>query len=386
MSRLFVLGLCIAVAFAAEPTDVTVDESVTCGTSTTLGLEDEVRLFGTGNIPGTSCQFVYKADQESGSNCVGLCYMFDLYPFIKDPKVSLTINIGSLSKTYDSSSEFKMGPVCMEEDTMRVTLAEEAGYEFNPKKPEDFYRFRLSVFNYCGAKGQVKNAKFEDVIEHADGYHHADEREQRENKQFITGILLGFGLACIFLVVLLIAYCYTRNSPNRGPNRSVGMPKVGGFKKKMKTNTASKNTEMGVRYQQQDPDKRLEEQPMLRGGLAVDPEKPYAKRADSVVEVDETEDNKKQENNVPTESNTDNKTSEDCAPAVNNTTASSDNTCDYNTTSNVGGGGDSGGGGGGYSGGYSGGDSYSGGGGGGGGGCGGGGGSSCGGGGGGSDD
>lgn len=57
------------------------------------------------------------------------------------------------------------------------------------------------------------------------GYHKSGEREERERSTFVAGILLGFGLACIFLVVLFVGYCYTRNSPNRAPGRSVGMPK-----------------------------------------------------------------------------------------------------------------------------------------------------------------
>jgi len=48
-------------------------------------------------------------------------------------------------------------------------------------------------------------------------------RAEKEHSVFLSGILLGFGLACIFLVVFVVGYCYTRNSPNRRPSRSSGL-------------------------------------------------------------------------------------------------------------------------------------------------------------------
>lgn len=273
------LSLIVTVCASAVPNDIYINPSVTCGKKYQLdGPETEYRLFGTGESPAADCSFAFEADPVTETNCAAaICYMFDLYAHFTNPKTSLSIESGTKVMTYVNST-FNKGPYCNDHSTLKVTMSQEEGYVFDKKKPEEAYKFRLSVYHKCGEKGSVENIKFEDAVDHAKGYHKSGEKEEREKSQFISGILLGFGLACIFLVVLFVAYCYTRNSPNRAPGRSVGMPKVGGFKKKMKPNQQSgpKEVEMGVRYQPQsdrDTERQPEADPLLKKG-ASDPEKP----------------------------------------------------------------------------------------------------------------
>lgn len=277
MTMLLLVGslLVTLCASASVPSsEILIDATVTCGTTRTVAKEGTFILIGTGNSSFADCSFIFTADDVQGCAPTALCYMFDVYAFFANPKASLSIESGTEVLKYDDSLKIPRGPVCTEHQKLTAVMTEEAGYEFDPLKPEEAYRFRLSVYNRCGSKGQVKNIEFEEAVKKVSGYHPKEEREEREHSTFVTGIVLGFGLACIFLVVLFAGYCYTRNSPNRPPGRSVGMPKVGGFKKKMKPNAPSghKEVEMGVGYKAQDPDKGAAV-PMLTGG-ASDPEKP----------------------------------------------------------------------------------------------------------------
>ncbi|XP_045165287.2 uncharacterized protein LOC123529134 [Mercenaria mercenaria] len=290
MTALFLLGaLCVALCASAVPSDeIPIDGSAICGETKPVAKEGEFTLLGTGNSSTADCSFMFTAESVPDPDCTpALCYLFDIYAFFEDPKASLSIESGTEVLTYNNKTETPRKPVCTSHKKLTVIMREEAGYVFNPKKPKEAYKFRMVIYHKCGAKGSVQNTKFEDAIQHAKGYHRAEERENRENKQFVSGILLGFGLASMFLVVLLIAYCYTRNSPNRPPGRSVGMPKVGGFKKKMKPNEPSghKEVEMGVGYKAQDPEAKPESEALLTRG-ASDPEKPPLDTA-TVDEVDE---------------------------------------------------------------------------------------------------
>lgn len=247
--------------------DITINSTVSCAEEYLVNIDGEFQLYGTGESSAADCSFMFKAGAVSEGTCEpGLCYMFNTYAQFEDKLVSLSVEAGTDVMTYSKKSAITHGPICMENQaSLKVLLSQGKDYVYDAKKPG--YSFRLSIFHHCGEKGQTKNMKFEEVVANAKGYHTVEEREANERSQFISGILLGFGLACCFLLVLLVAYCYTRNSPNRGPSRSVGVPKVGGFKKKMTPNKAGANeVEMGVGYKATDPDKNPEAEAFLTSG------------------------------------------------------------------------------------------------------------------------
>lgn len=74
----------------------------------------------------------------------------------------------SFFQTYNSDP-FEKGPFCTEQSSLKVTMSQAAGYVFNKKKPEEAYKFRMSVYHKCGEKGSVQNIKFEDAVDHAKG-------------------------------------------------------------------------------------------------------------------------------------------------------------------------------------------------------------------------
>ena len=52
------------------------------------------------------------------------------------------------------------------------------------------------------------------------GYHHGEEFDDRTHMTLVYGLVVGFGLASMFLILLCITYCYVRNNPNRGQRAS----------------------------------------------------------------------------------------------------------------------------------------------------------------------
>ena len=47
-------------------------------------------------------------------------------------------------------------------------------------------------------------------------YHHAERYDEMVQMNMIYGVLVGFGLASMFLILLCVVCCYVKNSPNRG--------------------------------------------------------------------------------------------------------------------------------------------------------------------------
>ncbi|XP_052780083.1 uncharacterized protein LOC128217180 isoform X2 [Mya arenaria] len=265
---LALLLVVVATVYAAPP--VRIDSKDECGSTNTVELDSDFRLVGRGVAAGANstkdsmCTFSFTAT-DGAEGCMGLCYMFDHYATINDMKVELAVG----PKVFKKGDAFPMEPVCMEDKALPVTLTQKTGYIY--KKDEPNYKFVLSVYNKCGMKGSVINIDFDEAIQLVDGYHHGEKKEDRERSTFIAGILLGFGLSCIFLVVLAIGYCYTRNSPT-GRGRSSSAMKIGGQRGKMTPGQEPKEVEMGVRYKAKDPD-QPEVKPLL------DPVKPPAEGA-----------------------------------------------------------------------------------------------------------
>lgn len=241
-------ALVMAVCAVDVPQDIVINANSTCGHVHQVAQEGEFRLFGTGSSPAADCSFTFKADPVQESTCnPGMCYMFDTYGKIRTSQVSLSIEAGATAIVYVNRTRLPQGPICAEnKDTLKVILSQDSGYVFKPEDPA--YLFRLTVYHHCGRKGQVKNAKFADVVDDAAGYHHDDEFVSNERNHFIFGVVVGVGFSCSFLVVFAIVYCYHRTNPNRGARMSVaakGM-RMSMAAKGARMSTAAKGTRMSV--------------------------------------------------------------------------------------------------------------------------------------------
>lgn len=201
------------------PQNIPINETTTCGELYSVTQNTEYKLVATGISPAPDCSFTFRAEPVTGSvasACTpGLCFMFGLYGRIDSPLVTLSVETGTNLISYSNQTKLFQEPVCMENrERIKVLLTQQSGYTFSSQNPG--YKFQLSVYHHCGEKGQVKNIKFEEAIRHAEGYHHGEEKDRNEKVTFITGICVGFGMACCFLLAFAVAVCVTRNSPKRG--------------------------------------------------------------------------------------------------------------------------------------------------------------------------
>lgn len=253
-----------------------IDKNTSCGEKITIEAGKEHVVKSMGDTPGPNCAFTFMGQMRD--NCMGLCYDLESGAVFKDAKASLKVEAGSHSKifTYNDASP---GPWCSDEMTMSVTLTTASDYVYDPKNPS--YKFTLAVYNKCGQPNIGRSITFEQALENLDNYHHGEKFHDNVHRNMVHGILVGTGLACIFLIILLVTYCYYKHSPNRGRSRSVGMPKVG-FSKKMDVKKESKKSASEepapahYKYTPSDPE-RVERQPEIKPLLSsADPEKPPA--------------------------------------------------------------------------------------------------------------
>ncbi|KAH3835443.1 uncharacterized protein LOC127879986 [Dreissena polymorpha] len=255
--KMFQKALCVVILASAVycmPTEI--EAKAKCGSSFKLTLEEDYRVT-TKSVVDNNDTCTVKFTSDTKGDCKGTCYMFDHYAEISDDKV--TLKVGKM--TYQKGSDFPNEPMCIDDVTVDVALIHAAGFMYNKTYPN--YKFKLNVYNKCGPKGEVVSLTFEEIVKDVDGYHYGEEKTTREMSQLIYGVLIGFGMASMFLVILVIGHCYVRQSPNRRPSHSP-LPKLGA-RQKMTPGQQPVQVEMGVRYKSTDPD-RVAAKPLVSGG------------------------------------------------------------------------------------------------------------------------
>lgn len=254
---------------------LTIDKNTSCGDKLSVDAGKEYIIKGMGESPGVDCPFSFTGQMRG--NCFGLCYNMERGSFFRDVKANLQVKTKNHSKIF-TSNDVLLEPWCSDDMTMSVTLKIANNYVFDPKNPG--FDFSLAVYNKCGQHDSEKSISFEEAIKNLENYHHGEEFHDKVRMNMVQGILVGCCLACVFLILLLVTYCYYKHSPNRGRSRSVGMPKIG-FSKKMDVKKDSKKNAgaepEAYKYTPTDPE-RVERQPESKPLLkdSADPEKPPA--------------------------------------------------------------------------------------------------------------
>lgn len=262
----------------ATATKLQIDRNSSCSETFTVGTGNEYIIQGMGDPAVSDCSYDIRGQMRY--NCYGLCYNLVSGSFFKVSAVTLTVKTNGEAKVF-SYGETPMMPWCSTDMDMTVTFEATSAYVYDPKNPG--YDFSLAVYNKCGQLDDGISISFEEAIKNLENYHHGEKFDDNVRKNMVHGILVGCCLALVFLIILLITYCYYKHSPNRGRSRSVGMPKLG-FSKKMDVKGESKKSqgrgepEAHYKYTASDPE-RVERQPESKPLLAItaaDPEKPPA--------------------------------------------------------------------------------------------------------------
>lgn len=236
------------------------DKTFSCGGSTRNISQSQIFRVEISEEEPPSGQCSLAFHTEIMSNCSGSCYMFVPNAFIKGSGINFTISNGAESEVFTFEHRVPIGPRCIPETHISLTFILPQTYKFSLKARA--FHITLELYNKCGERGSVKSTSFEEAIKHVDGYDADGEREAKERTTYITGILLGISLSCIFLVVFGFAfahgrwYCKTEDT-------AVDEPKADVRNKNQKSDNKRSNLEIGVTYKNRDPEKQPENKPLL---------------------------------------------------------------------------------------------------------------------------
>lgn len=271
--------ICVAFFGLAYCAELVIDKNTSnCGDTFDVPAGEEYIVKSNEADAGIDCTYKFTGDVKD--NCMGLCYALQSESYFETMKANVKVDIGGhTTKFYNHY--VTMAPWCSEEKDLSLTLSVADDYVLDPKNPKKTgYKFSIAVYNRCGGQGVSNSITFEEAVHNLENYHHAEEFDDTVRTTMIHGILVGVICACAFLVMLLVTWCYYKQSPNRGRSRSASTPKS--FSKKMDVEKAEKKSKeepaTHYTYKKTDPEKvehgQPENKPLLSGGASVDPEKP----------------------------------------------------------------------------------------------------------------
>ncbi|XP_071140568.1 uncharacterized protein [Mytilus edulis] len=297
------LMMCYVKSQATHKLDNSTDNE--CGKMFTIHPDEEIILTTSGRAPKGFCTAVVYALGKDGKNCHGMC-MSVTSQFIDlcDAKVQFKgMDFGREDDPYRELSCFHKLPTewCFQTNTMSVEIVETHFYAFNMDKLS--YNFNVKVSPVCD------DSPFGKDIQARENARKASEADARTRAR-IHGILVGVCLAIVFLIVLLITWCYYKNKPlirrdiHNYPTAHVRKgPTFAGFKAKMTFHKAQSPDEGASETKPKKEKKRKqskdeasleneEAKPKKRGGLKF-LNKLRSHRAEEVplVEKKDVEDN-----------------------------------------------------------------------------------------------
>ncbi|CAC5398812.1 unnamed protein product [Mytilus coruscus] len=205
-----------------------------CNKILTIHPDEEIILTSSGRAPKAFCTALVYALGKGNKKCHGMC-MSVTSQFIDlcDAKVQFTgMDFGHEDDPLRELSCFHKLPTewCFQTNTMTVEIVETHFYAFQMKKLS--YNFSVKVSPVCD------DSPFGKDIQAREDARKASEAGARSMAR-IHGILVGVCLAIVFLIVLLITWCYYKNKPFRRdihnyPTAHVRKgPTFAGFKAKM---------------------------------------------------------------------------------------------------------------------------------------------------------
>lgn len=217
----FLAGFICFIQCSYVSTDTTVvkmdKDDNSCGTVTVLDPAQEVRLKAKGLSPGGYCGVTIFTPKEVGKYaCDAICVTFKTAS-ISTCEVKVKFvghkfrSDGDMVREFNCHQQNKE-PFCWDVESMRVEVVESYNYAYVNQKP--LYELDLDVHSRC-TKDSIKK----DYAAHLAA---RQKNESNEKQTYIEGIAVGLSLACVFLVVLFIAWCYTKNQAVSGGSSNSG--------------------------------------------------------------------------------------------------------------------------------------------------------------------
>ncbi|XP_061186360.1 uncharacterized protein LOC133194413 [Saccostrea echinata] len=210
-------------------------EDRNCGGIYNISSENEISLVASGRLHGGTCAVTFRTDNHSSLKCGKICIKMTISQLQTcDMKMLFVPVVFDKSKVENPKSFDCRSPFpdawCPSADVLYVLLTESNRY---PRTTENHYKFEIDVTPQCVTK-RDKTKEREAKISYT--YH--EKKSVREKWIYIEGVIVSICLASIFLVALVVLYCYYKAQKENGPSRS-DVPKSSS-KKPILSNVRSK--------------------------------------------------------------------------------------------------------------------------------------------------
>ncbi|XP_045165271.2 uncharacterized protein LOC123529122 [Mercenaria mercenaria] len=187
-----------------------------CGKVVVLDPSHEVRLLSKGLAPNGYCGVsVFTPREKDGYTCDAICFKYKKASISTcEVKVKLIGHkfrkAGDLVEEYNCHQTDKDAQ-CWNVGSLRLEVIETYNYAYVSQKP--LYEFDIDVSARCTK---------DKVIGQSEAYYASKSgSEKDEHQTYVEGIAVGISLACVFLIVLFIAWCYTKHQAvSSGPSSS----------------------------------------------------------------------------------------------------------------------------------------------------------------------
>ncbi|KAL4227098.1 hypothetical protein ACF0H5_015072 [Mactra antiquata] len=191
-----------------------------CGDVYVLGPSREVRLQSDGLAPQGYCGVsVFMPSEVLEYQCDAICVTYKTVSISTcEIKVKFVGHMfrkgGDIVREYNCHQQSRES-FCWNVGSLRVEVIESYNYAYVAQKP--LYEFDIDVSARC-TKDSVISAKSQ--------YHAIKQKlEDDERQTYVEGIAVGISLACVFLIVLFVAWCYTKHQAVAGGPSSSSEPR-----------------------------------------------------------------------------------------------------------------------------------------------------------------
>ncbi|KAK3589498.1 hypothetical protein CHS0354_030623, partial [Potamilus streckersoni] len=231
----FLLLLQLHVAVLAENVLVDMDSGEFCGEVYHMNSTRNIRVTSKGRAHRGYCGVTLYAPHEESSKCTGTCVTFISSKMSTcDVKVKFTAVVFSKDKedhtmVYDCRHSDR-GPWCWSSDSVRVEVIE--SYKYSKLWVSHLYSLDIVARAHCDA-GKPE------------GSNNRNELEEHDRRILIEGLVVSVSLALIFLVILLVFWCYYKHQPVRSGLHSgplfIKAPSFSGFRSKLNLSGCRRN-------------------------------------------------------------------------------------------------------------------------------------------------
>ncbi|KAH3816637.1 uncharacterized protein LOC127831827 [Dreissena polymorpha] len=225
------IAICLLVAVYGEEIIASMDKTLPnnkCGSVLKLGLGQDIRFKSKGLAPDGYCGLtVFSPDAIDNHTCDALCVTFKTATIsVCDVKLKF---VGHRFASGDYIRELtchdqNKNSFCWEVSSVRVEVSESYTYAYVQKRP--LYDFDVDVSARCSRHKKQ---------DHAAIYAQQQIELDRADKSYVHGIAVGVSLSCLFLIILFVAWCYTKHQAvSSSTSRSIAPPR--------KSNTTAEST------------------------------------------------------------------------------------------------------------------------------------------------